>query len=350
MTSEEKFMQRCIELALKGKGHVSPNPLVGAVIVLDNKIIGEGWHKKFGSDHAEVNAIRSVKDHSVLKNATLYVNLEPCSHHGKTPPCSDLIIKHHFKKVVIGMIDPYFEVAGSGIKKLRDAGIEVTVGMLEKECQELNKRFNTFQTKKRPYIILKWAQTIDGYIAPDATKLTAEEFEEKRHITGFTVQKLVHKWRSEEDAILVGTSTIETDNPALNVRAWKGRNPKRISLDKNLRLASHLKIFDHSQPTIIFTEKEHASQGNTHFEKIIFDDALPFTIIEKLYQNNIQSLIIEGGRQTLLTFIDAGLWDEAQIFTSNKILKTGISAPRIQGTIVHKNKIDHNLLTIYHPE
>ena len=347
MTEEELFMQRCIDLAQNGAGNVSPNPLVGAVIVHQNKIIGEGWHKKFGEAHAEVNAINSVQDKSVLSESTIYINLEPCSHQGKTPPCADLIIHHRFKKVVIGMQDPFDKVAGNGIKKLKDAGIEVIENILKKECVELNKRFITFHTKKRPYIILKWAQTIDGFIAPDSTKLSPEEFEQKRHITGFIIQKLVHKWRSEEDAIMVGTNTIFSDNPALNVRAWNGRNPVRICLDKKLRLSNTFKIFDRSQPTIIFTEKERSSSENLTYIKINFDDKLPESILEKLFQNNIQSIIIEGGKQTLETFINKSLWDEAQIFISQKILNEGVKSPNITGNISHQNKIDNNQLTIY---
>ena len=347
MTEEELFMQRCIDLAQNGAGNVAPNPLVGAVIVHQNKIIGEGWHKKFGEAHAEVNAINSVQDKSVLSESTIYINLEPCSHHGKTPPCADLIIHHRFKKVVIGMMDPFDKVAGNGIKKLKDAGIEVIENVLKNECEDLNKRFITFHTKKRPYIILKWAQTIDGFIAPDSTKLSPEEFEQKRHITGFIIQKLVHKWRSEEDAIMVGTNSIFSDNPALNVRAWNGRNPVRICLDKNLRLSNTFKIFDRTQPTIIFTEKERSSSENLTYIKINFDDQLPESILEKLFQNNIQSIIIEGGKQTLETFINKSLWEEAQIFTSQKILNEGVKAPNITGNILHQNKIDNNQLTIY---
>jgi len=340
-------MLRCIELAQHGAGNVSPNPMVGAVIVHQNKIIGEGWHKNFGGPHAEVNAINSVEDKSLLKESAIYVNLEPCSHHGKTPPCADLLIHHQFKKVVIGMKDPFEKVAGKGMTRLRDEGIEVVENILQKECEELNKRFITFYTKKRPYIILKWAQTLDGFIAPDSTKLSAEEFEQKRHITGFIIQKLVHKWRSEEDAILVGTNTIFSDNPALNVRAWKGRNPVRICLDRNLRLENSLKIFDQSQPTFIFTEQEKSSTENTTYFKVKFDDQLSESILEILHQQHIQSIIIEGGKQTLETFISKSLWDEAQIFTSPKILSEGIKSPSIYGSIFHQNTIDKNHLTIY---
>ncbi len=347
MTKDELYIQRCIELALNGIGSVSPNPMVGAVIVHNDKIIGEGWHKKFGEAHAEVNAINIIEDKSILKNSTIYVNLEPCSHHGKTPPCAELIIKHQFKKVVIGMMDPFEQVAGNGIKKLKDAGIEVIENVLQKKCEELNKRFITYHTKKRPYVILKWAQTIDGFIAPDATKMSTEEFEEKRHITDFIIQKLVHKWRTEEDAILVGTNTVAYDNPALNVRAWIGNLPIRITIDKNLRLASTHKIFDQTQATFIFTEQENTSIKNITYIKIDFTKDIAAQILTHLYQQHIQSLIIEGGTKTLETFINKGLWDEAQIFSSPKILVDGIKAPIISGTIIHQNNIDGKQLTIY---
>jgi diaminohydroxyphosphoribosylaminopyrimidine deaminase / 5-amino-6-(5-phosphoribosylamino)uracil reductase len=222
--------------------------------------------------------------------------------------------------------------------------------VLQKECEELNKRFITFYTKKRPYIILKWAQTLDGFIAPDSTKLSTEEFEQKRHITGFIIQKLVHKWRSEEDAILVGTNTIFSDNPALNVRAWKGRNPVRICLDRNLRLDISFKIFDQNQPTLIFTELEKPSTENTTYFKVKFDEHLAKSILDILFQQHIQSIIIEGGKQTLETFISKSLWDEAQIFTSPKVLSEGIKSPSIYGSVFHQNTIDKNHLTVYKNE
>jgi len=348
VNKDELFIQRCIELALNGAGYVSPNPLVGAIIVHNEKIIGEGWHKKFGESHAEVNAINSVEDKNILSASTLYVNLEPCCHQGKTPACCDLIIKNRFQKVVVGMTDPFEKVLGEGVKKLRAAGIEVVENILQKKCEELNKRFITFHAKKRPYIILKWTQTLDGFIAPDISKMSAEEFENKRHITGFVVQKLVHKWRSEEDAILVGTNTAMHDNPALNVRSWNGKNPARIIIDRNLRLPRSLKIFDQTQPTIIFNyRKKDSTQSNLNFISIDFTKDISSQIIEKLFSLNIQSLIIEGGTKTLETFINSGLWDEAQLFISPKILCDGIKAPTISGKIIHQNKIDGVRLTIY---
>jgi diaminohydroxyphosphoribosylaminopyrimidine deaminase/5-amino-6-(5-phosphoribosylamino)uracil reductase len=347
VTSDELYMQRCLELAQHGAGHVSPNPLVGAVIVHNNRIIGEGWHKCYGKAHAEVNAIHSVEDKSLLHESTVYVNLEPCSHHGKTPPCADLLIMHQVKKVVVGIMDPFEQVAGNGIRKLKEAGIDVVVGVLQQQCEELNKRFITFHTKKRPYIILKWAQTQDGFIAPDANSMPAEEFEQKRHITGLIVQKLVHKWRSEEDAIMVGTNTAITDNPALNTRAWKGSSPIRIALDRTLRIPTTHQLFDQKKPTIIFTEKKVKSSSNITYISIDFNDALTSQIIDHLYQKNIQSLIIEGGTKTLETFIQKQYWDEAQVFISPKTLGNGIQAPSISGEIFLKDTIDASTLTVY---
>lgn len=333
-------MQRCIELAQLGAGGVSPNPLVGCIIVYNNQIIGEGWHQQFGEAHAEVNAIDSVKDKSLLKEATLYVNLEPCNHFGKTPPCADLIIKHQLKQVLVGMVDPYEKVAGNGIKKLQEAGIEVTVGLLENECKFLNRRFIKFITQQKPYIILKWAQTWNGYIAPDATKLSAEDFENQRHITDRIVQKLVHKWRTQEDAIMVATNTALFDNPALNAREWPGRNPVRVLLDKNLRLPADLKLFDSSTPTIVFTEKQKESSKNLTFIQLDFSKNWLAEMLTELYNLNIQSLIIEGGAQFLNAIIDNRMWDEAIVFSSPKTITNGIKAPLIDGHKIQQEDID----------
>lgn len=347
MSPQELYMKRCIELALNGAGYVSPNPMVGAVIVHNNRIIGEGWHKKYGEAHAEVNAVNNVADKNLFKDSEIYVNLEPCSHQGKTPPCADLLIKHKFKRVIIGSIDPNELVSGKGIQKLQQAGIEVVTGVLQKECNELNKRFITFHTKQRPYIILKWARTSDGFISPDRETMNAEEFESKRHITGLTVQKLVHKWRSEEDAILIGTNTALTDNPALNVRAWQGPNPTRVIIDKELKLPLSLKIFDRTQPTIIFNAIRSEQSENLSLIQLDFEREINSQIIEALFKLNIQSLIIEGGKITLESFINKGIWDEAQVFTSDKYLHTGITSPEIHGKIVHQQMIGNNQLTIY---
>jgi len=274
----EKYIKRCIELAKNGLGTTYPNPLVGSVIIRKDKIIGEGWHQKAGASHAEVNAVNSVKDESLLKKSTIYVSLEPCSHYGKTPPCSDLIIAKGIKKVVIGTVDPFAEVAGRGIKKLMEAGCEVQVGVLEKECQDLNKRFFTFHQKKRPYIILKWAQTADGFIAP-----TIQEKREPVWITNQYSKQLVHKWRSEEQAILVGTNTAIADNHKLNTRIWKGENPVRVVIDKELKIPQESALFDGTIKTIVLTENVKKSDNNKLvFEKLDFQQDLPYQVCEVL--------------------------------------------------------------------
>jgi len=319
----EKYIKRCIQLAKNGLGTTYPNPLVGSVIVCDGKIIGEGWHKKAGEPHAEVNAINSVKDKSLLKRATIYVSLEPCSHFGKTSPCSDLIIANKIPKVVIGTVDSNIKVAGNGIKKLIEAGIQVTVGILEKDCYELNKRFFTFHEKKRPYIILKWAESQDHFIAP------SEKIEKKPvWITNDYSRQLVHKWRSEEQAILVGTQTVVDDNPKLDVRDWTGSNPVRLILDQHNRIKKQSQIFDNQVKTFLFSKiKSSDDKENTIFERIDFEKDFPNQLIQSFYRHQIQSVIIEGGRQTLQTFINANLWDEARIFTGKVQLNSGIKAP-----------------------
>ena len=323
MTNHEIYINRCIQLAKNGLGTTYPNPLVGSVIVYEGKIIGEGWHKKTGEPHAEVNAINSVKDKSLLSKATIYVSLEPCSHYGKTPPCSDLIIKYNIPNVVIGTVDPNPKVAGKGIKKLLEKGIKVTVGVLENECCQLNKRFFTFHNKKRPYIILKWAESADGFIAP----LTKEK-KEPVWLTNEFSRQLVHKWRSEEQAILVGTNTVLEDNPKLNVRDWTGNNPVRIVLDRTGKISNDFFVLDNKFKTIIITEQENtASTKNCIYERVIFDGQLIEKIGSILWKNNLQSVIIEGGTTTLETFIKANLWDEVRVFKSAVELKNGIKAP-----------------------
>lgn len=331
MENQEKYIKRCIELAKNGFGTTYPNPMVGSVIVCDGKIIGEGWHKKSGEPHAEVNAINAVKDKSLLKKATIYVSLEPCSHFGKTPPCCDLIIKNQIPNVVIGPIDSNVKVAGNGIKKLIEAGINVTVGVLEAECKDLNKRFFTFHEKKRPYVILKWAESQDGFIAPIHRQAENEEIKRKPvWITNEFSRQLVHKWRSEEQAILVGTNTVVADNPKLNVRDWPGKNPIRIVLDQNNRIPKDSHIFDNQIKTIIFSEMENVNiEEKTTFEVIDFKQNVAQQILSELHKHNIQSVIIEGGQQTLQTFIDENLWDEARIFIGNIIFENGIKAPSI---------------------
>ncbi|MBP4140436.1 bifunctional diaminohydroxyphosphoribosylaminopyrimidine deaminase/5-amino-6-(5-phosphoribosylamino)uracil reductase RibD [Flavobacterium sp. P4023] len=342
MKIHEKYIRRCIELAKNGLGTTYPNPLVGSVIVYDGKIIGEGWHKKAGEPHAEVNAIKSVKDKTLLKKATIYVSLEPCSHFGKTPPCCNLIIENEIPNVVIGTVDPNIKVAGNGIKRLLDAGIKVTVGILEEDCYELNKRFFTFHEKKRPYIILKWAESQDGFIAP------IEKFEKKPvWITNSYSRQLVHKWRSEEQAILVGTQTVIDDDPKLDVRDWKGHNPVRIVLDQNKRIPNSSQILDNQTKTIVFSKsKTTIEKENTIFENIDFKENIAFQIAQVLYKHQIQSVIIEGGSQTLQTFIDAKLWDESRIFIGKIDFKTGIKAPSLAKKNFEKSTISNDELII----
>jgi diaminohydroxyphosphoribosylaminopyrimidine deaminase/5-amino-6-(5-phosphoribosylamino)uracil reductase len=316
----EKFMRRCIQLAKLGAGSVSTNPMVGAVVVYNGNIIGEGFHKRFGQAHAEVNAINSVKNPGLLSKSEIYVSLEPCAHFGKTPPCADLIIEKGIRKVYVGCLDPFSKVDGKGIQKLRNAGIEVVTGVLEKECQELNRRFFTFVNLKRPYIILKWAQSLDGYLDKDFQPVK---------ISNPLTNILSHKWRSEEDAILVGTTTAERDNPHLDNRLWSGKNPVRIILDKENALDKKLNIFDNSQPTIIVKE---------------FDVN---EILNKLYHNNIQSVIVEGGAKTHNLFLESGLWDEIRIFLSPKMLYNGTKAAKPDGTLVENIKISDNNLLIF---
>lgn len=337
----EKYLSRCIQLAKNGLGSTYPNPLVGSVIVHNDKIIGEGWHRKAGEPHAEVHAINSVKDQSLLKESTIYVSLEPCSHFGKTPPCCDLIIAHKIPKVVVGTIDPFSKVAGSGIQRLKDNGSEVTVGVLEKECLELNKRFFTFHNKKRPYIILKWAESRDGFIAPLSKDTKAPIW-----ISNEYSRQLVHQWRAEEQAILVGTQTVLDDNPKLDVRDWTGKNPTRIVLDRHGKIDSNYFVSDGKTKTVVITEQEKLIESeNVRAEIITFDNQLSQKIVDVVYRLGLQSIIIEGGKQTLQTFIDDRLWDEARIFVSDTILERGITAPQLN-RIGKITKIKTDQLTI----
>jgi diaminohydroxyphosphoribosylaminopyrimidine deaminase/5-amino-6-(5-phosphoribosylamino)uracil reductase len=315
-------MHRCIELAKLGAGYVAPNPMVGAVLVHEDEIIGEGRHQQYGGPHAEVNCINSVKqeDRHLISSSTLYVSLEPCSHFGKTPPCSDLIIKHKIKKVIIGCRDPFKEVDGKGIEKLGAAGIEVRVGILEKECKELNKRFMLFNTKHRPYIVLKWAETVDGKIANDSS--------ERLFISNELTNRLVHKWRSEEASILVWTNTALSDDPELTARNWQGPSPVRLVVDMDLRLPQSLKLFDQKQPTIVFNKIKHEEQDQLIYYQVTEDVNLIHQIVNALYQLKIQSVLVEGGAKLLQSFIDADYWDEARVITNEKlIINSGLNAP-----------------------
>jgi len=335
-------MKRCIQLAKNGLGTTYPNPLVGSVIVCNNSIIGEGWHYQAGQPHAEVNAIASVADTSLFSEATIYVSLEPCSHFGKTPPCADLILSKGIKKVVIGTTDPNPKVAGRGIKKLMEAGCDVVVGVMETECNELNKRFFTFQQKKRPYIILKWAQTANGFIAP-----TIRNAQKPVWITNEFSRQVAHKLRAEEQAILVGTNTVKEDNPSLTTRDWYGNNPLRLIIDRKNYLEKDLAVYNTESDTIIFTEKPTEAFKNTSFEILVFDEHLATTICNVLYKKNIQSLIVEGGAQTLQTFIDTALWDEAFVFEGKSVFKEGVKAPNFNGILLKQKNISDDVLFHY---
>lgn len=338
MTSDEQFMRRCFDLAVNGIGSVSPNPLVGCVVVHNGVVIGEGWHKKYGGPHAEVNAVASVADQTLLPSATVYVNLEPCAHHGKTPPCADMLVERRVKKVVISNFDSNKLVSGKGIEKLRNAGIEVVTGILEAEGRYLNRRFFTYVEKSRPYIILKWAQTSDGFLSRNS--------QEWFKISNALSQQLVHRWRSEEDAFLVGTQTAATDNPKLNVREWTGRDPLRIVLDRSGRLDSSLHLFDGQQPTICYTTKENAERKNLSFVKI---DSADFIrgVVDDLYRRKVQSLVIEGGSETLGLFINSGLWDEARVFRSPVSLGDGLKGPSLEGEPVSATDVSGDTLLLY---
>ncbi len=341
MTSHEHYMQRAFGLALLGKGSVSPNPLVGCVIVHDDLIIGEGWHQKYGEPHAEVQAVNSVDNKDLLKDSTFYVNLEPCSHHGKTPPCADLLIAHKIKRVVISNQDTNPLVAGKGIEKLKAAGIEVVTNVLESEGRELNKRFFQFIEKSRPYIVLKWAQTSDGFIA--------HENYDSKWISNEHSRQLVHKWRAEEDGILVGRKTVAHDNPQLNVREWSGRNPIRIVIDRFLKLDERLHVFDRTQQTLVYNVLKHEEHENLSLVRLDDDRSFLWHLLKDLHKRKIQSLIIEGGQHTLQHFIDQGLWDEARIFVSTKSFGVGIHVPKLVGNLTSQQSVFTDTLMVYHP-
>ncbi len=333
MGIHEKNILRCINLALRAFGETTPNPMVGCVIVCAGKIIGEGYHQQYGAAHAEVNAINSVRDKSLLSQSTLYVNLEPCSHFGKTPPCVDLLITHKIKLVVIGTMDPNPKVSGMGIKKLISSGCDVKLGVLEEECREVNRRFFTYYEKKRPYIILKWAQTRDGFIGVKDKKIK---------ITTEKLNKLVHQWRSEEQAIMVGTQTALVDNPKLTVRKIKGKSPMRIVLDRRLKIPDSYHLIDKQVPTLVFTEKKKISKINLEYVVINFDKEVLYQILKELYKRQIQSLIVEGGAKLINSFINEECWDEARILSGAKWVRPnakGIDAPIIQGRQTSKKNI-----------
>ncbi|MDX1904474.1 MAG: bifunctional diaminohydroxyphosphoribosylaminopyrimidine deaminase/5-amino-6-(5-phosphoribosylamino)uracil reductase RibD [Thermonemataceae bacterium] len=335
---KEAYMHRALQLARLGIGKVAPNPMVGAVIVYQDKIIGEGWHEKYGLAHAEVNAINSVKQKELLSESTIYVNLEPCSHYGKTPPCANLLVDMQLKKVVIANLDSNPQVAGRGIELLRQAGIDVQIGVLAEEARLLNKRFFTFMEKKRPYIILKWAETADGFIAPLPPL--------PKWISNEVSKTLVHKWRSEEAGIMVGTNTVIQDNPQLNVRLWQGRPPVRIVIDKFLRTPPHFHIFDKTQKTICYNLLKNEEFGSLAFVRLDAEDFLA-NLLNDLFARNIQSVLVEGGTALLQSFIDKEIWDEARVFVSRKRFSQGILAPNLCQKPIAIQNIQEDLLYFY---
>jgi len=337
-------MARCLELAEKGMGAVVPNPLVGCVIVHEGKIIGEGYHGRYGEAHAEVNAISSVRETGRLADSTLYVNLEPCSHHGKTPPCSSLILEKKIPKLVVGTADPNPRVSGAGIEVLEKAGVRVKSGVLEKECRDLNRRFFKYHRDKKPWIILKWARTRDGFIDRERT---GDDPEGVNWITGPEARQLVHRWRSEEQAILVGTRTVILDNPELTVRDWKGKNPLRLVIDREGKLSPQGKIFNNEADSLVFTSKPMKNFERVKYITVPEGSDYIEVILKQLYAQEIQSLIVEGGAQLLDAFIQQGLWDEARIFTGSQLFGSGIPSPEINGDPAGKFSLGRDLLEIY---
>ncbi len=346
MISAETYMSRCIELALKGAGNVAPNPMVGAVLVYKDRIIGEGWHEQYGKAHAEVNCITSVKkeDEAFIEQSVMYVSLEPCAHYGKTPPCANLIIEKKIPTVVIGCRDPFKEVDGKGIEKLQSAGVEVVTGVLEKECKGLNKRFFAFHTQHRPYIILKWAQTANGKIAAGNN--------DRLLISNDYSNRLVHKWRSEEASILVGTNTALLDNPSLTNRMWEGHHPIRLVVDMDLRLPASLHVMDGTVPTIVFNTVKHEEKNNLLFYQVTNDVSLVHQICHALYQLNIQSVLVEGGAHLLQSFIDANMFDEIRVITNTQMeIPEGIAAPDIQDfSVADTFQLNADTIRFYHPQ
>ncbi|MGL4293854.1 MAG: bifunctional diaminohydroxyphosphoribosylaminopyrimidine deaminase/5-amino-6-(5-phosphoribosylamino)uracil reductase RibD [Bacteroidales bacterium] len=341
---DEKYMARCLQLAAMGRGHVSPNPMVGAVIVHEGRIIGEGYHCKCGEAHAEVNAIRSVKEEHLLCESTIYVSLEPCSHWGKTPPCSDLIIGKKIPRVVVGIQDPFVEVAGRGINRMRDAGIDVTVGVLEVACYELNKPFFTAHNKQRPYVILKWAQSADGFMDRDREPGSGVS---PAQISNPVNSMLVHKLRAESDAILVGTNTAILDNPKLTVRKWVGADPVRVLVDRRLRVPAHSALLDGTVPTLVFCEEQKTPKENCDYVSVCFDDGFPDNMLRELACRGVQTLLVEGGAQMLRTFIGRGLWDEARVEIGSLLLTDGVVAPVIAQKEVNWQSFGDSLVFHY---
>ncbi len=338
MLIDEKYMRRALQLAALGAGHTSPNPMVGAVIVApDGTIIGEGWHRQCGQAHAEVNAVASVRDVNLLKDSTIYVTLEPCSHYGKTPPCARLLIERGIPRVVVGTLDPFPEVAGRGVRMLQEAGIEVVVGVLEQQCQALNRRFMTAHTSGLPWVQLKWAQTADGFIAlpPDAG-------ENPLHMSTPVTMRWMHRERSLCDAIVVGAATACIDNPSLTTRYWPGKSPLRVVLSHELSMPDNLNLFTDGLPTVVYNGVKDAVEGAVEYVKIDTDE--PRLWLQDLYRRGVTSVMVEGGARVLNSLIDAGLWDEARVEVSARRVGEGVAAPIIGGAVVDKLDIDGNTI------
>ena len=347
MTPDEMFMSRAIALAKMANARVYPNPFVGAVVVLDNRIIAEGYHQEFGGPHAEVHAVNQIQDKSILNNCTIYVTLEPCAHHGKTPPCADLLVHHKFKRVVIGSVDPFALVNGAGIQRLKNAGIDVEVGVLKQQCDALNERFFTFHRQKRPFITLKWAESIDGFIAPK-NQMNGQ----RTAITGALAHQLVHLQRSREHAILIGTNTAFLDDPELTVRLIEGHSPIRVVLDSNLRLPASLKLFADNKPTIVLNTAKNAHDGKTHFVQL--PDLSLMSICDALYNLGVLSVYVEGGAHTLQQFIDSDYWDRIYRFTGQMFMYEGVKAPVLPRfeprVLISTQQIDQDNLEIHDKE
>ena len=343
MEIDEKYMRRALQLARQGEGHTSPNPMVGAVIVgPDGTIVGEGWHRRCGEGHAEVNAVASARNASLLKDSTLYVTLEPCSHYGKTPPCARLIIERGIPRVVVGCLDPFVKVAGRGVKMLQEAGVEVIVGVLEQECRELNRRFMTAHTLGRPWVQLKWAQTADGYIA-----LPPEAGENPLHMSTPVTMRLMHRQRALCDAIVVGANTARIDNPSLTTRYWPGRSPLRVILSRNLSIPDNLNLLTDGLPTIVYNGVKNETVGAVEYVQM--DTTSPQAWLEDLYRRKVTSVMVEGGTRVLQDMIEAGAWDEARIETSPRRVGQGVVAPHITGHQIVHRIIDGNSIIVLMP-
>jgi diaminohydroxyphosphoribosylaminopyrimidine deaminase/5-amino-6-(5-phosphoribosylamino)uracil reductase len=345
----EKYMRRCIELALQGAGYVTPNPMVGAVLVYEQRIIGEGYHHQYGGPHAEVNCLNSVlpEDEHLVPQSVLYVSLEPCAHFGKTPPCADLVIQKKIPKVVIGCRDPFDQVNGRGIEKLRQAGVDVETGMLEKECKDSNIRFFTWNLQKRPYILLKWACTADNKIAG---AIAANRTSGRLRISNELTNREVHKWRSEEAAILVGTNTALLDNPALTNRYWSGNHPVRLVLDTSLRLPASLQLFDHSVPTVVFNRiKDENAATDLRYYRLPDKQDMVTELVQACYDMQLQSILVEGGAQLLQSFINSGIWDEARVITNTQLrIGEGMEAPVLQDALPVKHEQRGTDMIVYY--